>query len=264
MKKLSEKLGIKGKITLGFMVLMLLLTASGLISIYELMRIRASVSGVITKDVNNLAASQELLNTVQHVNYAMQELIFDTDNAPTALLTPPDSLTAKLLERPDELLPYLQGAPDTAKHIHELLKTMHDEVYHILSIDDRVTRRNTYLASFMPVYHLLVQDLSRMVALNRQELHKNVEDIEQNRHRIVMPCIIAVFAGVVLIVMFNYFIMHYFVNPLVKITHAVKNTVEYKSPFRVSVEAGGEMEALNDAITALVAQVKKSGKAEGA
>ncbi|MDR1342758.1 MAG: hypothetical protein LBK18_05830 [Prevotellaceae bacterium] len=253
-----KKLGVKGKITLGFMALMLLLTASGVISIYELVRTRTSVSGVITKDANSLTASQEQLDMVQQVGYAMQEFIFDSSNAAVAALISSDSLAEMLLGRLDEL--HMPAAAEA--RVKELFNALHTEAHSILSVEDGVKRKNAYLTGFMPAYRRLIQEWSGVVAFNRQVLHKDVAAIEQNRHRAVMPCTIAVFAGVALIVMLNYFIMRYFVNPLIKITRAVENTVEYKSPFRVSVKSSDEMGALNDAITALAVQVKKTGKAE--
>ncbi|MDR3366549.1 MAG: hypothetical protein LBO71_06250 [Prevotellaceae bacterium] len=259
-----KKLGIKGKITLGFMVLMLLLTVSGVISIYELVRMRTSVSGIITNNVNNIAASQELLNMVQRVSYAMQEFTFNHNDAPMAKLASSDSLVSKLLEHPNELELYMQGNSESLAGIENLFVPLHTAVHDLLLIEDSEKRPEAYFMTFAPAYHLLMQKLGNMVALNQHELRNNAAAIEQNRYRTVIPCIIAVFAGVVLIIMFNYFIMHYFANPLIRITHAIENTVEYKSPFRVVVESDDEVGQLNKAITALVAQVKKSGKTERA
>ncbi|MDR2814030.1 MAG: hypothetical protein LBB79_05185 [Prevotellaceae bacterium] len=257
-----KKVGIKGKITLGFMVLLLLLTVSGVISIYELVRIRTSVSGIITSNVSNLTASQELLNMVQRVGYATQELTFNGDDAPMAELASSDSLAEKLLERPGELELHIQGNPEALAGIENLFHPLHAAVRDIFLLEDAEMRQEAYFVTFAPAYRLLVQSLGSMVALNQRELNKNAAAIEQNRYRTIMPCIIAVFAGIALIVMFNYFIMYYFVNPLVRITRAVENTVAYKAPFRVSVESNDEIKKLNNAITALVAQVKKSGKTE--
>ncbi|MDR0565759.1 MAG: hypothetical protein LBG47_01775 [Prevotellaceae bacterium] len=259
-----KKLGIKGKITLGFMVLLLLLTVSGVISIYELVRMRTSVSGIITSNVSNLAASQELLNMVQRVSYAAQEFTFSGNDTAIPALASSDSLAAKLLEHPNELELCMQGNPEALAGIENLFSPLHAAVSSLLLLGDSAKRQDAYFMTFAPAHRRLMHRLAGIVALNQRELNKNAAAIEQNRYRTVMPCIIAVFAGVVLIVMFNYFIMHYFVNPLIRITRAVENTVEYKSPFRVSVEPGDEMEELHSAITALVAQVKKSGKAEGA
>jgi HAMP domain-containing protein len=257
-----KKLGIKGKITLGFMVLLLLLAVSGIISIYELMRMRTSVSGIITSNVSSLAASQELLNMVQRVSYATQEFTFNGNGTAIAELASSDSLTAKLLEHPDGLELYVQGNPEALAGVENLFYPLHAAVRDMLLLGDSAKRQEAYFRTFAPAHRLLVQNLGSIVALNQRELNKNAAAIEQNRYRTVMPCIIAVFAGVALTVMFNYFIMHYFANPLIRITRAVENTVEYKSPFRVSVEPGDEMGELHSAITALVAQVKKAGKAE--
>jgi HAMP domain-containing protein len=259
-----KKIGIKGKITLGFIALMLLLTASGVISMYELMRMRTSVSGIITSTVDNLTTSQELLNTVQRVSYAVQEFTFNNNDAPIAELVSSDSLAAKLLEHPGALEVCVQGNQEALAGIENLFAPLHAIVRDMLLLEDSEKRQEAYFKSFAPACHQLIQNLSSMVELNQHELHKNAAAIEQNRYRAIIPCIIAVFAGVALIVMFNYFIMHYFVNPLIRITRAVENTVEYKSPFRVSVESDDEVGELNNAITALAAQVKKSSKTEGA
>ncbi|MDR3189562.1 MAG: hypothetical protein LBT94_10380 [Prevotellaceae bacterium] len=259
-----KKLGIKGKITLGFMVLLLLLTVSGVISIYELVRMRTSVSGIITSNVSSLSASQELLNMVQRVSYAMQEYTFNNNDAPIAELAASDSLAAKLLERPEELELHIQGSPEALAGAENLFAPLHAAARGMLLVKDSEKRQEAYFITFAPAYHLLVQSLGSMVALNQHELRKNAAAIEQNRYRTIMPCIIAVFAGVALIIMFNYFIMHYFANPLIRITHAVENTVEYKSPFRVNVASDDEVGKLTNAIAALVAQIKKSGKTEGA
>lgn len=259
-----KKLGIKGKITLGFAVLMLLLTVSGVISIYELVRMRTSVSGIITSNVSSLSASQELLNMAQRVSHATQELTFNGNDTAIAALASSDSLTAKLLKHPDELELYLQGNPEALAGTENLFYPLHTAVRNMLLIGDSGERQSAYFTAFAPAHRQLIQRLGSMVALNQRELSKNAAAIEQNRRRAVMPCIIAVFAGVALIVMFNYFIMHYFANPLIRITRAVENTVEYKSPFRVSVEPGDEIGELHSAITDLVAQVKKLSKTEGA
>ncbi|MDR0711925.1 MAG: hypothetical protein LBF67_06245 [Prevotellaceae bacterium] len=258
-----RKIGIKGKITLGFIALMLLLTVSGVISIYELMRIRTSVSGIITGNVNNLTTSHELLNMVQRVSYAMQEFTFNSSDAPVAELTSPDSLAAKLQEHLGKLEMYVQGNQETVAGIENLFVPLHVVARDMLLLRDSEKRQKAYFASFAPTYRQLTQRLESMITLSQRELNKNAAAIEQNRYRAVMPCIIAVFAGVALIVMFNYFIMHYFANPLIRITRAVENTVEYKSPFRVSVESDDEVGKLNNAITALAAQVKKLSKTEG-
>lgn len=93
-------------------------------------------------------------------------------------------------------------------------------------------------------------------------LHANAQLMEDSRYRSIVPGIIAISAGMVLILLFNYFINYFFVNPLVKITQAVNSTVEYGSPFKVSVDSNDEIGELKEAISQLALQAKKSVKAD--
>jgi methyl-accepting chemotaxis protein len=94
------------------------------------------------------------------------------------------------------------------------------------------------------------------------ELRDNALRVEQSSYRSIVPGIIAILAGLVLILLFAYFINYFFVNPLLKITQAVNNTVEFGSPFKVNVESNDEMGKLKEAISQLALQAKKSAKAE--
>ncbi len=93
-------------------------------------------------------------------------------------------------------------------------------------------------------------------------LHDNALRVEESRYRSVVPGIIAILAGLVLILLFSYFINYFFVNPLVKITQAVNNTVEFGSPFKVNVDSNDEIGELKEAISRLALQAKKSAKVE--
>jgi methyl-accepting chemotaxis protein len=181
-----KKLGIKGKIILGFWVLTLQLAISAVISIYELVNMRNAMTVALSNNASSLAALHETLGELQGFNVAMRQEVVASDSARGgAAQRSLDSLSAKLLGHVDKL---------TAN----------------------------------------VQSSSGVI------------------------CIIAMFAGIALILLFSYYIRHYFVNPLVRITRAVENTVEYKAPFRISVASDDEMGELCAAIAALAAQAKKA------
>ncbi len=255
-----RKFGVKGKINLGFAVLFLLLMFSGAISVFELTRMRRSLSGVLTKNVNNLVLSRQLIEVVDHITYSMQELVVGNDNGAQKQLALSDSLLLGLRVRVDAMLEEGQHS-DAVQSINVLLGSLHDEVSRAFMFAPG-ERSRLYFGQFIPASRQLMSQVDALILQNQEELSANTRLVEQTRYRTVVPGVIAICAGLILILLFNYFINYFFVNPLIKITRAVENTVEYGSPFKLNIESNDEIGELKETISQLALQAKKAAKLE--
>lgn len=254
------KLGVKSKINLGFGALALLLLLSGAISVYEFARMRATMSGVLSSNVNNLALSRQVLEVVRHLNYSMEELVVANEASARRQLFLADSMNAVLRERAKVVLGNIQKT-EMVNSVGILLKTLRDDVENAFALSPG-ERHALYFGRYSTEQRMLLRQLDDIMELIQQALQHNAEQVEQHRYRIIMPGIISVSAGLVLILLFNYFIVYFFVNPLVKITRAVENTVEYGSPFKLNVESNDELGELKEAVSQLAQQAKKAARAD--
>mgnify|MGYP000323821131 FL=1 len=80
--------------------------------------------------------------------------------------------------------------------------------------------------------------------------------LEDNAYRATMPGFIALLIGILIVVVFFYFINLYYISPVLKITDALKNYLNSKIPFKVNVEGRDEMFRLKESIEKLIDQQK--------
>ena len=67
---------------------------------------------------------------------------------------------------------------------------------------------------------------------------------------------ITLLIGILIVVVFFYFINLYYISPVLKITDALKNYLNSKIPFKVNVEGRDEMFRLKESIEKLIDQQK--------
>ena len=76
-----------------------------------------------------------------------------------------------------------------------------------------------------------------------------------------MPGVVAVMVGLVLVVLFNYFISLYFVNPLQRISGGIADFLNRKKSYNIIVDTDDELHMLNENVKELVEMNKKLTKA---
>ncbi len=77
-----------------------------------------------------------------------------------------------------------------------------------------------------------------------------------------MPGLVAIIAALLFIVIFNYFVNHYMVKPIVTITDRVKHFVQERMPYKVSIETKDEIAELSESIGQLCQTVKSRDEAK--
>ncbi|MGL4908490.1 MAG: hypothetical protein ACRC9X_01805 [Bacteroidales bacterium] len=239
-------------------MLLALFLLSGIISLFELMRMRNHVSDLLLENVNNLTMSREVLMLNTKISYTTQTLLEGNDIGAQVNLQSLDSLMLTLRNAQEKREIRDTVMNDIIENAANILLRLHN-----LSLQPFYERRTVYYATVLPAYHQLRQQVDRLMDYHQQILIDNTKAVEESRYRAAMPSIISTFSGGILLLLFHYFLLSFFVNPLVKITRATENTVDYKAPFKVNIlESDDEIGDLKEAISQLVIQVKKSQKKE--
>jgi HAMP domain-containing protein len=90
------------------------------------------------------------------------------------------------------------------------------------------------------------------------ELKAATDEIDSGFYRSIMPWAIAISAGIILIIIFNYFINLYLVNPIIRITNGVHTSLHNRTKYTVQVENNDELTNLNDQITDLMEEYRNA------
>ena len=121
---------------------------------------------------------------------------------------------------------------------------------------------STQLSWFTDVYktsyYNLTHTIKEFMVLIQQRTINYTAQLERNAYRASMVGIIALGAGILLIMVFYFMLNNYFVGPILQITKSLKGYVNNRIPFEVSVRTRDEINTLKEYVATLVAANKKS------
>lgn len=244
-------MGIKGKIRLGFITIGILLFLSGIISSLELARFNRATHNLLMKSHGSIDVSKQMLDAVQEQNTALLLAITDTSKSHVY-----DSLLAKGSRDFNKAFSTAEGAlhdPSQLASIRTAAQYYQNVVGQVTDTTDIVWFTDVYKTSYYNLTHAVKEF---MVQIQQRTIDYTAL-LEQNAYRASMVGIIALGAGILLLLVFYFMLNNYFVGPVLKITRALKGYVNSRLPFDVAVSTRDEINSLKEYIAALVAANKK-------
>ena len=204
--------------SLGALAMILLL--SSVISILEYRRMSDYVSELIASNIKSINLSQKLADLTQEYNDQMLAVVVQNDismmpdfnldyfNAQSDSLR--SSFTSsRMLPKVDSVVMSFDAFMKTSQ--------MFDEVF----LADTVNIGEWFFGSLQPRYIKLRQDLTSLNEVIHEELMTNSSDFDAGFYRSIMPGIVAIGAGLLLIVLLFYFIMVYYVKPIYRMSDGI-------------------------------------------
>ena len=205
-------MAIKRKISLGFVVIGSILLVSSAISIYEFVRMRNTVSNLINDNIASINTSRLLLEVCDEHNFNLLQGLGDESGA--LKIKPKDDTRFR---------DYLSNVRDnftTAQERAYADSVLYAYTTYIIIMNDApkvwhgdyTGRRNWYFNKLHPVYMKLRGYLQSLTLTSQEALAGNSKIMTESFYRSIMPGVVAVVVGIILVLLFNYFINFYFVT----------------------------------------------------
>ena len=253
-------MGIRRKIRLGLVAIGFILLLSGVVAIFEMTRLTDLISGLLTNNINTISASNTIEQAVIKQNRAIFNITqdelylhqFDFVGDTAAMSKQVDFIANNITVDGEE--PLVDELRKEYQAYTALLSNASSATN--LPKEQRIVWYLEYEKSFVS----LIGITSEITALNQDALLENAVKLEGNYYRMIMPAIIAIIAGVFMILFFNYFLNSYFVNPVVKIKESIKAFLSSRSPYNVKVTTSDEINELNEAVKDLTDLLKRREK----
>lgn len=221
-KKREVKPSMRRKLTFSLGSLAALLLLSGIISIIEYRRMSDYVSELIAANIKSIALSQKLADITEEYNHQMLSVVVQND-----ISLMPDFNLAHFNAQADSLknsftsqtaLPMVDSV---ATSFNDFMRTSlkFDEVF----LADNVNTGEWFFGTLQPSYNKFRQDMMVLNDMIHAELRKNSADFDAGFYRSIIPGVVSVGAGLLLILLFFYFVMVYYVNPIYKMSAGVDN-----------------------------------------
>lgn len=258
-------MGIRKKISLGFVVIGVILFFSSVISVFEFNRMRYSVSNLMRDNINSINTSRMLLEITDEHNFTLLSKVIQDS-----------SINTKEILNDERFDKYIKSIKKNFTSQAEIaivdsLTIAYSEYLSVISkapaimLLDVKSRNDWYSNELKPVYNNLRTYKNKLGLLTQQALIRNTEELQEAYYRSIMPGIIAVGAGLLLVLLFNYFINLYLISPVLSIFKGIKNYKDYKKTYNVQFDNDDEIQDLNGEVKGIIDEnknLKKSRQTE--
>ncbi len=246
---------IRRKIKLGFFIIGILLFFSGVISSSELLRLNRATSDLLASSRGNIELSKELLDGVDIQNMSLLHSITDSTILDRGLLRVTRSKFDSTVSKIRKTFSLFPQAMQSVSKI-ERAATKYNAAIDIVSGEVTLI---WFIEEYSSKYTELTNAIKEFMIVNEENLLLSAKDVESNAYRASMVGIIALSAGILLLIIFYLMVSGFFLSPVLRIENSLRRYVERGIPYSVEVQTKDEIGSLHQSITILIDKYKRKG-----
>lgn len=250
-KKKSVKPSMRRKLTLSMVAIAAILLLSCVISVIEYGRMSNYESKIIADNINHIYDFAEISILVEDYNSRILAAIgdesnnaqpmFDTDSIHVFI----DSLKSNLRS------PQLIAAADSMKLAYQdYMETSFE--FSAVSDSPFVNTREWYFVTLQPKYKKLNDNFVSLDKAIFDEVKVNAEHIDEGFYRGITPALVAVGAGLLLILLLLYFIIVNYVNPIYRISDGIDNYRSISRPYNFTFDGDDQLKNISNGVADLI------------
>ncbi|MBQ7253962.1 MAG: hypothetical protein IJS30_04745 [Bacteroidales bacterium] len=266
---------IKRKVGAGFTVLAFILFFSSIVSLFEYTRMNRVLTQQIEENVNSVNIARELIILTEDYNMGVLDAMSEPDfdgafvtggpaNASNAVFIKEFGKTMEDMRRS-----FTQMTTFKEKNYADSVLLAYTAYMHVLresrDLDaenaDFQTRQKWYFDRLQPFYMKLRNYIRSLTNASQQALLENSQRVDETFYRSITPAIASVVVGLLVVILFNYFINFYLINPLIKINKGIQGYRSFRKDYTVSVDNNGdELDQLNSSVRDIIEDHKSVHK----
>lgn len=256
---------VRKKISIGFVVLGFILLLSSVIAIFEFVSMRHSMAKLVKENIASINASRLLLEVTDEYNFKLLEEM-GTDSIAVVPDIPDIEQDVRFTNFLKDMRKKFsardeKAMTDSARYAYVAYAHVIREAPSVWKTD-YTQRREWYFNKLYPIYMQLRIYVNNLGEISQKKLVENSKELSDAFYRSVMPCVVAVGIGIILLILFDYFLNYYFINPLGKITNGIKGYLKTGRSYTVNIESDDEMQDLNDNVREIITENKQTAKGE--
>ena len=263
--------GIRKRITIGFLSIIVLLFFSGLVSLFELSHMSTDIDLILASNRKSIAISEGMLNAIRAsdravISYAVLRDTSYVDSCRSRFIDFSITIEQARLQTSNSAASLFDSLDASAGRLNGVFEQLRKSrnVENSLRADSlwsgNISFDGTewYDKEYMPVYDMASDQIIRLLSHAQNSLTPRAERLSRNAYRAVTPVFISLVVMIVILLMFYYFIMIYSVNPIVEMNKSLGDWIRYKLPFTIKAECRDELEELKTKIESVTSNAKLS------
>jgi methyl-accepting chemotaxis protein len=242
-------MGIRGKMLMGFLILVFMLFASGALSVFELTKLGRTVKGLITDNYKSIAYSKAMLEALEVQEKSVLVYISSSDKLNVEVFTQSHNLAQLYLDSAKMNLT-VSNEKLYIDSIAKSYKVFNSSTLSFIESDSVNLAR--YLNLVHPRYIEVTHHVKQLMTINQSALYSTAAYLEASAQRVVMPGLIVILTSIIFTLVFIYLVNHFFVSPIIKLTKGINDFVKFQKPFDVPLETKDELSSLKESIVNLI------------
>ncbi|MBQ5726693.1 MAG: hypothetical protein IIV58_04440 [Alistipes sp.] len=259
--------GIRKRVTIGFLSIVVLLFFSGLVSLYELNHMSTDIESILASNKRSIELSETMLDAIRANDRAVVSYVIlcDTSYVDSCRVTS-EAVRAKIAQARGESNKSAAALFDSLDHSAMHLEQVVEQLLVSRAVEQQVlSRQNDTLVTqhsfnsrqwydkvYLPAYNVTSNSIMQVMSNAQTALTPRAERLSRNAYRAVTPVFISLVVMIAILLMFYYFIVVAVIKPIVAMNNSLGDTIRYRIPFSVKAESRDEMRELQEKIESVV------------
>lgn len=234
-----------------------MLSIAGMWSIYELRSIGTSVQELLDDNYKSINAAKMMLEALEREDSGILLLLLGKWNEGRTIIVEADSSFEKSFQfaAKNLTIPGEQSYIDSIRTKYQTYK----ELWEGAIVGTQKEGNLTWY--FQTVHKSFLETkaaVNNLMSVNDKVMFRTASDLKNKANRAIMPGIVAILSALIFSALFSFFVNHYMISPIVRITKKVKSFVDQNLPFNVEIETKDELFDLASSIGTLCSLAKAS------
>lgn len=241
---------LRTKILSGFFILVLMLAIASVWSITELRNLGSSVKQILDENYKSITASKIMIEALERQDSGILLLLLGKSDAGNQIIQSGDSLFNKGFEIASHnvTIESEQNIIDEIKTKYQIFTSL---LYDQVLLTEKEGKINWYLSAPHKHFNQVKDAVNKLMSLNDKTMFNTATELQNKSSRAVMPGIVSILAALVFSLIFTYLVNYFFISPIMKMTHSVREFVEHSVPYVVKIESNDEISELSNSIETL-------------
>ena len=273
--------GIRKRVLVSFLSVVVLLFFAGLVSLFELRRVSSDTEEILRASERNLGLAKDMLDAAARQNKAVvHSIVFRQRDYDTVLMGSIAEMarTLEVVRREAVEQAYLDTLSASAMNVQRLTQEflrlqaqrMASEASGRLELrggKDSLSMKSVEMdfdgarwnaEAYWKAYDKVTGSFKNYMISTQSSLAPRTEQLKRNAYRAVTPVLISLLVMIAIVLMLYYFVSAYLVRPVLAMNKSLGDYLRFGLPFRIKAEVKDEVAELKDRIDDVIQLARKT------
>ena len=273
--------GIRKRVLVSFLSVVVLLFFAGLVSLFELRRVSSDTEEILRASERNLGLAKDMLDAAARQNKAVvHSIVFRQRDYDTVLMGSIAEMarTLEVVRREAVEQAYLDTLSASAMNVQRLTQEFlrlqaqrvaseasgrlelrgGEDSLSMKSVEMDFDGARWYAEAYSKAYDTLTGSIKNYMISTQSSLAPRTEQLKRNANRAVTPVLISLLVMIAIVLMLYYFVSAYLVRPVLAMNKSLGDYLRFGLPFRIKAEVKDEVAELKDRIDDVIQLARKT------